>query len=261
MDSLQQDHLSIMKLFILGKRRQVDSIVETYTFVFQASGRAAPSVKLAETNEVFNVDNLQKSFKRGINSLLRSIRDLPQLPRHGRRLGVSLLYRQSCPSPYQPVGFIASTHDHTALWDNDHDTLQATMFDTGAITISISVQRSEGESDADRRLGTYLNTLQHTSSRDSNLPPTRKQIIPSSKRKRSNTDMAGPNNRSRTQFSAAHVASVPAPTSAQEEAPASIEDALTEKQRKISDSKALVHFSSQSTHHTVPSDSEAEAFM
>jgi hypothetical protein len=245
-----------MKLFIIGTRSQNDSIVETYTFIFQTIDKYVPSVRLAETNETFCVHHLQRSFKKGINALLRSIRDLPPLPRHGRRLGVSLLYRQSCPAPYQPNGFTASTCNQAMPWENEEDTLQATRFDTGTISISISVQRHEGVSDKDQRLGIYLDALQHTSSRDPNLPPTLDQTLSSSKRKRSVT-IYGQTRHPSSHRSAADVGK--SPIGAVEEGLEITEE--TVKRHKISDSRALVKFSSQSSHCSLLSDIDSEAFQ
>lgn len=262
MDGIQKDYLSAMKLFIIGRgsRNSSPTIVETYTFVFQSTAESAPSVKLVETNQNFSVHDLQKSFKKGVNTLLRSIRDLPALPRHGRKIGASLLFRKSCPILYQPDGFAASTDNQTTLWNNRCDILRATQFNTGSITINICVEQHEGQLDADYRFSTYLNGLQHTSSRDPVLPPTMEHVKSSSKRKRSIADVGGQNIGSHTHRPTAHLSGIWEPVATVEESLDVADEFIAEKQHKISDSKAVVQFSSQSTNQIPSSDIDGEAF-
>jgi len=262
MDGLQKDYLSAMKLFIIGResRNSSPTIVESYTFVFQSIAESAPSIKLVETNEEFSVHDLQKSFKKGVNTLLRSIRDLPALPRHGRKLGASLLFRKSCPMLYQPDGFADSADNQTTLWNNSSDILRTTQFDTGSITINICVERHERQLDTDYRFCTYLNGLQHTSSRDPVLLPTMEHVKSSSKRKRSIADLGGQNIRSHTDPPMAHLNGIWAPVATVEESLVVAEEFIAEKQQRISDSKAVVQFSSQSTNQIPSSDNDGEAF-
>jgi len=261
MDSLQHDYLSIMKLFILARGQEKNGLIESYTFVFHTI-RGSPSVGIAETNQVFCVENLRPSFRKSITALLRSIRDLPNLPRHGRRLGVSLLYKKICPAPYQPCGFAATTNDRPTLWENDDDILQMTKFDTGTIVVGIGMKRHEESSDADRRLCTYLNTLQHTSSRDAHLPPTLDQADSSSKRKRSIADAGGQHSRA-TKHSPPSRCLAPATTildmTDTEPGPPKVTcEHFRHEQHKISESKVLVQLSSQDTSTTMSSDIHGE---
>lgn len=258
MDGLQKDYLSAMKIFIIGRGSLNSSptIVESYTFVFQGTAESVPAVKLVETNQEFSVYDLQKSFKKGVNTLLRSVRDLPALPRHGRKLGASLLFRKSCPMLYQPDGFAASTDTQLTLWNKRNDTLRATQFNMGSTTIEICVERHERQSDVDYQFGTYLNELQHTSSRDSALVPTMEQLRSGSKRKRSITDVCGQNICSHSHPPTAHLR---APVPTVDGSLLVAEESIPEKQQKISDSIAVVHFTSQSTNPILSSDSD-EAF-
>ncbi len=74
-------------------------------------------------------------------------------------------------------------------WGIEDDILQITRCETGAMTISISVQRHEETSDADRRLSIYLYTLQHISSQNANLPLTLETTRRSTKQQRLVTDV------------------------------------------------------------------------
>jgi len=263
MDSLQHDYLRIMKLFILARGQENNRLIESYTFVFHTTS-GSPSVSIAETNQVFCVENLRPSFRKSITALLRSIRDLPNLPRHGRRLGISLLYKQSCPALYQPHGFAATTNNQSTLWENGDDVLQTTKFDTGSITVSIGVKRHEESSDADRRLCTCLNMLQHTSSRDAHLPPTLEQADSSSKRKRPIED-AGSQNRWAAKHSLpSHCLEAPDTTTldtryVEAEPPKVTGEGFRHEQLKTSESKVLVQLSSQATTATVSSDMDGGA--
>lgn len=262
MDALYKDYLSIMKLSISGRpsEKRSPAIVETYTFVFQATAGFAPSVKIVETDQDFSVDHLQKSFKRGVNSLLRSIRDLPALPRHGRSLGASLLFRQSCPILYQPHGFTASTDGQKTLWHNKSDILRASQFNTGSIIINICVGRHDTQTDTDYLFSTHLNGLQHSSSRDSGLLPTMEHIQPKPKQNHSVADRNRQNIHPNTHSPTARLTENWESVVSVEEGHDVVEEFIAEKQCKVSDAKVAVQFSSQSTNHILSSEIDGESF-
>ena len=262
MDSVQKDYLSVLKLFLLASenRNSSPTIVETYTFVLQSIAGSVPSITLVGTNQDFRVDDLQKSFTKSINSLLRSIRDFPALPRHGRRLGVSLLFREFCPMSYQPNGFSASTNRRSSIWDDESESLWITKFNVGAVTIWTSVQRTEEPSDAERRFSTVLNDFWHTSSRDPGLLPTMDFPLSSSKRKRSVADQGNQHSRLRKHPVVTDATEISVQNISVEEDTVSAGQSVAEAPCKTSDSRTVVEFSSQSSYPNVSSGCDNEAF-
>lgn len=209
MDALRHNHLTAMKLFVGGKTGDTSAIVESYTFVFHRTS-GITTVKMREAGESFHVENLQRSFKKAISSLLVSMKGLPNLPSmsmqkytslhynhadehagSGRKLSVCLHYQHTCPLSYQPIGFLEADQSQALLWEEGDGSLRTTRFELADHTVSVRVRRYADNAGEDNLLSKQIRELQQTSSKDHGLPPTFDAGASHKKRKRMAEDQPG----------------------------------------------------------------------
>lgn len=189
MDSLRSGHLSVMRLFLCGRRGPSHPVVESYTFVFEETDRNASVVRLAEADRTFYTDDLQSSFKNGITSLLMSIRDLARLPNHARNMWISLQFKES-PSPCpRPTGFGVGPRKLSAVQTDETDALHTARLEIGRTKVSINIQRHTGKAEEDYTLSRHLGGLLRTSSRPTDLPATLPSVSGGVRRKRAATEL------------------------------------------------------------------------
>ena len=273
MDALRHNYLRAMKLFVGGKTGNTSAIVESYTFLFHRTS-GITTVELREADDSFHVENLQRSFKKAIASLLVSMRGLPTLPsvsmqnytclhydnadehaESGRNLSVCLHYQDTCPLNYQPVGFLEADKSRALLWEKGDDSLHTTGFELADYAVSVKVRKYVNDGGEDNLLSRQIRELQQTSSRDHGLPPTFDAAASKKKRKRMAEDQPS------SSFRQSRRRSLP-PDQLDCENAQIVEvekDGIVEekKQVKISTSERLVHFSS-STHTNTTSNEDSE---
>lgn len=174
MDSLRQTHLEALRVFVGGDSGMNDAATETYTFVFKTdANQRGLAVAVKETHQVFSPSRLQASFKKGITALLVSIRDLPPLPRHRRRMSFSLRYHDTCPRLYQPAGFTEVPDGRPEMWVAEQGSLRAAKFETDDLKVQVHIQTHQAPSEADHHVLRYVKALQQPSSpRRDSLSPT-----------------------------------------------------------------------------------------
>ena len=78
--AVEASYLDQLQILIITKDGAAQAIQETYTYSFTYLNNAVASVELKEKHQSLSLSDAQRSFKAAIRNLLRSIKDLPQLP-------------------------------------------------------------------------------------------------------------------------------------------------------------------------------------
>ncbi|EXJ54587.1 hypothetical protein A1O7_09928 [Cladophialophora yegresii CBS 114405] len=194
-DALERGYLQDLQVFVTRSSQGQLSVLENYHFVFAYEKGRVSSVQVNPTNHTFTLENVHKSFKASIRALLRSLRDLPRLPAR-RRLGMSLAYNKSCPTLYQPPGFV----DKNDFQEVDAEVVCGSLgggtedvvgvLESGHYQIRVTVRTAESEAQdssvdlQDTEMSKQLQAMQKTSSSHSNnLLSTLKESTPAIKRR------------------------------------------------------------------------------
>lgn len=173
--------LSGVKLFFGGTRRSTRRIVEVYSFAFRRASGNCPSSKPDEMAHAVCTKELQRRFGKSIHSLCMSLRDLPQLPRHSRKLWVSLTFEDSDQTTQLPIPIGRGFYSLSSCNVDESDALRIGSFDTGPTSVTVAIARYEDKSQRDQRLRFSLHQMMQPSSIDASLSPT---LPPSSARAR-----------------------------------------------------------------------------
>ncbi|ETI20319.1 hypothetical protein G647_08353 [Cladophialophora carrionii CBS 160.54] len=194
-DALERGYLEDLQVFVTKSSQGQLSVLENYHFVFAYEQGRVSSVQVNPMNHTFTLENVHKSFKASIRALLRSLRDLPRLPAH-RRLGMSLAYNKSCPTLYQPPGFVDKTDfqegDAEAVCDSLGGGTEDVVgvLESGHYQIRVTVRLADSETQdssvdlQDTEMSKHLQAMQKTSSSHSNnLLSTLKESTPAIKRR------------------------------------------------------------------------------
>jgi hypothetical protein len=79
-DALGLAYLDVLHLFVTSGASDDAEILESYTYAFKYQGQQVSGVRIGETGRALSIAASQKSFKAAIRALLRTMKDLPNLP-------------------------------------------------------------------------------------------------------------------------------------------------------------------------------------
>ncbi|KAG9772225.1 hypothetical protein ABEF93_006143 [Exophiala dermatitidis] len=195
--ALEHGHLETLQVFVTDNDESPRIVIESYSFAFSYDRGRVSTVKMTPTNQVFVLEQFQKSFKAAIRVLLRSLKPLHRLPAR-RKLGMSLSYNDRCPDNYQPTGFVDSNELAEPNGPLICEALERTMgttvgsLHTGHHSVNVGVSGTisikEGTSldPEDAAMSKQLQAMQQTSSvQGTNLVSTLPDCRAGSKRRNS----------------------------------------------------------------------------